>query len=228
MDKITPNDEAVFFPLRDRVFATLREGILSGRLQPGMAMVETKLAEELGVSRTPIREAIRKLELEGLVTSVPNKGVVVKGISVQDVEDIYTIRYYLESLAARWAVERMRPEELQRLEENMELMEFYTRKNDLDMVNAKNTEFHEIIFRATKSKPLRQILSTLQEQVQRARTASLKVPGRAEKALEEHRAILGAFTRKDVEAAAELITAHIKNSRYNLLTQRREGDEIQL
>lgn len=228
MDKILPGEEDIFYPLRDKVFNALREAILNGSLKPGQSLIETKLAEEMGVSRTPIREAIRKLELEGLVSSVPNKGVIVKGISVQDVNDIYTIRHCLEGLAARWAVMRITREELGKLEENMDLMEFYTRRNDLAQVNTKNSEFHEIIFRATKSKPLRQILSSLQEHVQRARTASLRVPGRAEKALQEHRAILDAFQRRDVEAAEHLITEHIKNSRDNLLANKKEGEELMI
>jgi DNA-binding GntR family transcriptional regulator len=228
MDKIIPGDEDTFYPLRDKVFTALREAILNGSLKPGQNLIETKLAEEMGVSRTPIREAIRKLELEGLVSSVPNKGVVVKGISVQDVNDIYTIRFCLEGLAARWAVARVTEEELAKLEENLDLMEFYTKRNDLTQVNSKNTEFHETIFRATKSKPLRQILSSLQEHVQRARTASLQVPGRPEKALSEHRAIFEAFKKRDAEAAEHLITLHIKNSRDNLLKNKKEGEEVNI
>ena len=102
MEKIWHNEKDRSLPLREKVFHYLRNRILAGSIEPGENLIEMKLAEELGVSRTPIREAFRKLELEGLVFSVPNKGVVVKGISNQDTEDIFAIRMHLEPLAARW------------------------------------------------------------------------------------------------------------------------------
>lgn len=225
MDKIF-GDEDTYYPLRDKVFNALREAILNGLLKPGQSLIETKLAEEMGVSRTPIREAIWKLESEGLVSSVPNKGVVVKGISVQDVDDIYTIRCCLEALVARWAVARITEEELARLEESIALMEFYSQRGDHANVNIKIAEFHEIIYRATKSKTLHQILSSLQRHIQRTRTASLRVSGRAEKALSEHRAIFEAFQNRDVEAAEQVMTQHIKNCRDTLLTNKKEDEEI--
>ena len=98
------------YSLRGKIFNILRQQILDGKYLPGDSLIETKLAEELGVSRTPIREAIRQLELEGLVDSIPNKGVIVRGISEKDIEDIYTIRKVLEGLAARWAVEKISDE----------------------------------------------------------------------------------------------------------------------
>lgn len=204
------------YSLRGKVFNTLRQQILDGRYRPGDSLIEMKLAEELGVSRTPIREAIRQLELEGLVTSIPNKGVIVRGITKKDIEDIYTIREVLEGLAARWAAEKIDDEELQELKDKYELMEFYTSKGDIEQVAKLNTEFHEIIFRATKSGVLQHILSDFQYYVQWARYRSLKSPGRAQKALEEHKLILEAFQKRDLKSAENVVTSHIINSSINL------------
>lgn len=215
MDNIF-KDGAEKYSLRGKIFNILRQQILDGKYKAGDSLVETKLAEELGVSRTPIREAIRQLELEGLVISIPNKGVVVKGITEKDIEDIYTIRMVLEGLAAKWAVEKITVDELKELQDKYELMEFYTAKGDMEQVAKLNTEFHEIIFKATKSGVLQHILTDFQYYVQLARYKSLKSPGRAQKALEEHKKILEAFMKKDLLAAESSVTQHIINSSINL------------
>lgn len=203
------------YSLREKIFHKLRQDILNGKYKSGDNLVELKLAEEMGVSRTPVREAIRQLELEGLVTSIPNKGVIVKGFSKQDIEDMYLIRESLEGLAARWAIDRIKDEQLKELEDICELMEFYTDKGDLDHVGELNSRFHEIIFEATKSRPLRQILSDFQYYVQAIRLASLKTPGRAHQSLKEHKAIVEAFKKKETEAGERVMLEHIRNSRRN-------------
>lgn len=211
------------YSLRGKIFNILRQQILDGKYLPGDSLIEIKLAEELGVSRTPIREAIRQLELEGLVSSIPNKGVIVKGITEKDIEDIYTLRMVLEGLAAKWAAEKMSSEEIEELKNKFELMEFYTLKSDLEQVARLNTEFHEIIFRATKSGVLQHILTDFQYYVQWARYRSLKSPGRAQKALEEHKLILAAFINHDSEGAENSVTRHIMNSSMNL----RKGNNLE-
>ncbi len=212
MEKLWENDNNRSMPLREKVFHHLRNRILEGSIEPGESLIETKLADELGVSRTPIREAFRKLELEGLVFSTPNKGVVVKGISDQDTEDIFAIRMHLEPLAARWAAKRITDEEMLALEENVQLMDFYIRRGDLKQASKKNTDFHGIIFDAAKSKPLKQILNSLQEYVHLARLASLRNPGRPKKALAEHKEILAAIASGDEELAAEKMQLHVMKS----------------
>lgn len=206
--------------LRVKVFTQLQNDILNGKYQPGESIIETKLSEEMGVSRTPIREAIRQLELEGLVQSIPNKGVFVQGVSAQDIEDIYTIRMMIEGLAARWATEKMTDEELVELKEALELEEFYTTKNDIQHLLQFDSRFHEIIFRASKSKPLMHTLSTFHHYVQRARNVSFSDPERARKVLEEHRAILQALMERDAEKAERLTTEHVRNASMNLLKKR--------
>lgn len=114
--------------LRSRVFNHILEDILNGKYEEGQALVETKLAQEIGVSRTPVREAFRQLELDGLVTSIPNKGVVVNGISDKDIEEIFAVRSLIEGLAVRWATENINEEQRRDLEETAELMVYYTKK----------------------------------------------------------------------------------------------------
>lgn len=212
--------------LRGRVFHQLQNDILNGKYQFGENLVETKLSEELGVSRTPIREAIRQLELEGLVKSVPNKGVFVTGITSKDIEDIYTIRMMIEGLAARWASEKITPEELNELNEAVELEEFYTSRNDTGHLLESDSRFHEIIFRASKSKPLMHTLSTFHQYVQRARNVSLGSPGRAQKVLNEHKAILQAIAGRDAEKAERLTIEHVRNASMNLTKQKDQNGDI--
>lgn len=212
--------------LSARVFNQLQNDILDGKYQPGDSLIELRLTEEMGVSRTPIREAIKQLELEGLVQYIPNKGAIVKGITAKDIEDIYTIRMMIEGLAARWATEKMTPEELEELKEALALEEFYTIRNDIDHLMKSDTRFHDIIFKASKSKPLMHTLSTFHHYVRRARNASFSTPGRAQKALEEHKAILQAIIEKDADKAERLTTQHVKNASDNLLKQKNEAGDI--
>jgi len=222
-DNLFKQDGAEKYSLRGKIFNILRQQILDNKYLPGDSLIETKLAEELGVSRTPVREAIRQLELEGLVDSIPNKGVIVRGISEKDIEDIYTIRRLLEGLAARWAVEKISDDELAELKDTFELMEFYSAKGDIEQVAKLNTKFHEIIFRATKSSVLQHILTDFQYYVQWARYESLKVPGRAQEALEEHRNILNAFTNRDHENAEKTVTQHVINASRNLMNTKKKS-----
>lgn len=202
-----------------KVYIQIQNDILNGKYKLGESLIETKLSEELGVSRTPIREAFRQLELEGLVQSIPNKGVIVKGISSQDIEDIYTIRMMIEGLAARWATEKITERELSELKEAIDLEEFYTIKNDIGHLLQFDTQFHDIIYTASKSAPLIHTLSTFHHYVQRARSTSLNTPGRAQKVLDEHKAILQAIIEKDSEKAEKLTTEHVRNASQNLLAQ---------
>jgi len=212
--------------LRRRVFAQIEDDILNGKYLPGESLTETRLSDELGVSRTPVREAIRQLELEGLVQSIPNKGAIVKGVSVQDIDDIYTIRMMIEGLAARWAAEKITFEELEQLREAIELEEFYTNKNDVQHLLQFDSTFHKIIFRASKSKPLMHMLTTFHHYVQKARNVSLEAPGRARKVLEEHQAILQAIIDKDSDKAEKLTTEHIRNARINMQTQKNISEDV--
>lgn len=201
---------------RAQIYERVRQDILEGRYSRGDSLIEQKLAEEFGVSRTPIREVLRQLELDGLVGSIPNRGVFVIGITHQDIEDIYEIRKRIEGLAALWAADKMTQEEFDELENIYHLMEFYAQKGDICQVANLNTQFHEIIFKAAASKYLKNMLINFQAYIQWARHASLKVPGRMEAALMEHKAIVDAFRQKDGTMAEKLIMEHVANSSKNL------------
>lgn len=201
--------------LTSLIFDKIREDILNDKYHAGDKIVEAKLADELGVSRTPVREALKQLELDGLVDNIPNRGVVVKGISNQDIHDIYTIRVAIEGIAARWAVERMDDQVVEDLKEIYDLMEFYTFKGDLDKIFELNTRFHETIYMATKSRYLEQVLKDFQLFIKSTRNKSLQCTGRSSAALDEHKAILEGFIEKDADKAFEATVRHIESSRKN-------------
>lgn len=203
--------------LGSKVFHMLQDDIINGVYKPGESLIESKLSSEMGVSRTPIREAIRKLELEGLVQCVPNKGVIVTGISPKDIADIYAIRAKVEGLAVKWAIENITQQEIEHLKEVLDLEEFYTRKNLKDNLFKIDSEFHEIIYKASRSRPLILMLTMFHHYIQRARNASLEMPGRADRALDEHKAIYAAIVDKDAQRAEKLITLHINNAKESLL-----------
>lgn len=202
--------------LTNLIFEKVRDDILNDVYTLGDKLVESKLADELGVSRTPVREALKQLELDGLVESIPNRGVIVKGLSDQDIYDIYSVRISIESIAAELAVERMTPEDLKELADICDLMEFFTMKNDSDKIFELNTQFHEKIYSCTKSRYLEHILKDFQIFIKSTRLESLKTKGRLEIALSEHKAILEAFKNHDKEAAKRAISKHIVSAQKNV------------
>jgi DNA-binding GntR family transcriptional regulator len=214
-----PFDTRDSISLTTKVFRYLRDGIIEGRYQSGDYLVETKLAEELGVSRTPIREALKQLELEDLAESIPNRGVRVKGISQEDIDDIYTIRHHLEGLAAYWAAQRIRQEQLDQLAEIVELMELYTRRNDSANLARLDSEFHEIIFTASNSRTLKHILLNLHQNAQHARQSSLMSPVRVPKSLEEHKGIFAALEAHDADEAKYRMEQHILTAAHSKASQ---------
>ena len=201
-----PNDKQ---SLTAKVYTRIREDIIEGRYKTGDYLVETKLAEELDVSRTPIREALKQLELEDLVVSIPNRGMMVQGMSSHDIDDIFTVRHLLEGQAAYWAAERIDAANLARLTEIVELMEMYTRKNDAANLARLDTEFHDVIFSASNSRILRHILTSLHHNTRRVRRTSLTVPERPTQSLAEHRAMFEAIEHHRPEDAKMRMEAHI-------------------
>ncbi|MHB1406021.1 MAG: GntR family transcriptional regulator [Desulfitobacteriaceae bacterium] len=194
-------------PLREIVFEAMREAIIGGVLKPSERLMEIQLAEEMGVSRTPVREAIRKLELEGFVVMIPRKGAYVAGVSHKDVADVFEIRAALEGLAAGLAAERITDDEIEQMERVLLYKEGEER--DLELIVKSDTDFHALVYKASRNQRLVQILENLREQIQRFRATSLAVPGRVRDAIEEHRAIVEALANHDVEKAQELANSHI-------------------
>jgi DNA-binding GntR family transcriptional regulator len=210
-------------PLRELVFEALREAIIQGRLRPGERLMEIQLAEELGVSRTPVREAIRKLELEGLVLMIPRKGAYVSQISMKDIADVFEIRRALEGLAARLAAERSTEEEVEALERALVKIAESAEHEDLDEAVALDTDFHEELMKASHNGRLPLLVSNLREQIQRFRLTSLSHPGRVKLAVAEHRKIVDAIAGHDSDRAQNLAYEHIENAENSLMEVIREA-----
>ena len=204
------------YSLSSRVFHKLRESILSGTYAPGEELKEKMIGEELGVSRTPVREALRQLELEGLVNIIPNKGAYVIGISQKDIRDIYEIRSRLEGLCARWAARCITKEQLDELEENTYLADFHVAKGNHEQVVELDSRFHEILYTASGSKELRHVLLDFHRYAERTRRITLGDPARALKSSEEHRRILEALKLHDEDQAEMLANEHIMSTIRNM------------
>lgn len=208
--------------LGSRVFQQIREDILNGRYKENDELRENTIGKELGVSRTPVREALRQLELEGLVAIVPNRGAYVTGISQKDIWDIYRIRSMLEGLCARWAAENITEKELDKLEEAILLSEFQMKKESgfsADQVAALDGRFHTILYDASGSRILSHVLTDFHRYVQRARKFSVVSQERARKSIREHRQILRAIRDRDGEMAEQLANEHIMHVMENLKKQ---------
>ena len=202
MDNLNKLNLDEYKPLRDVVFENLREAILEGRLRPGQRLMEVQLAEQLGVSRTPVREAIRKLELEGLVIMLPRKGAYVANMSLKDVIDVLEIRASLEGLAASLAAQRMNSDDIKKLEK---IAKEYEK-------SIKDSEFHECIFKATNNKKLHHLINSLWEQVYRFRVTYISDYGSSLSIINEHKLILDAIKKGDTELAKKYATEHIEKA----------------
>jgi len=204
--------------LSQKVYRVLKTEIIKGSLKPGTKLLEGKIAEQMEVSRTPIREALRELAAEGFVKISPNQGVVVSNASIEDVQEVLQIRGVLEGLAARLAAKIMNKEEIKELENYLKQMEYYTNKNDALAFSEMDAEFHELILGICGNNRLIQIRKNLSDQAHRYRIRSLSIPGRLKYSLKEHREIVEALKRKDVEQADRLSQKHIENVLENILT----------
>ena len=197
------------------LFSSLRKDILQGRLRQGEKLTEQQICDEYNVSRTPVREAFRQLELEGFIETIPNRGAFVVGFSPQDIQDMYELRKSYEVLAVKWAVERITKEEYEKLEESFEFMEFYTQKQDMEKMLNINMNFHELIYRASHNRMLYHILSSYQLYIKQSKTQSSSdvSSGYLDEILSEHRAIFEAFKNKDIEAGIAAVSRHLDNAK---------------
>ena len=205
------------FSLRGRVFHRLREDILSGKYKEGDELKEVAIGEELGVSRTPVREAFRQLELEGLIQIIPNKGAYVTGITEKDVKDIYMIRSLLEGLCARWACEHITEAQMEQMEENIYLSKFHAQKGHLEQLAELDNQFHEILYEACNSKMLEHQLRDFHEYVLRVRKKTLANANRGPKSNEEHEQFMEAIKANDPDRAEKLANMHMINAYENMV-----------
>lgn len=209
-------------PLRDIVFETLRTAILDGDLKPGERVMEVQLAEKLGVSRTPVREAIRKLELEGLLVMIPRKGAYVADVSIKDVLNVLEVRASLEGLAASLAAERITEEEIESLKLSAKEFEEMNKLNDRDGMVEKDTEFHTVLLNASRNNKLISIVEGLSDYVQRFRVIYFTEYSEAKNIMEDHKAILDAINERDAKKAKKVAQDHIENIGNYLLSHSTE------
>lgn len=202
-----------YLPLRDVVFNTLRQAILKGELKPGERLMEIALAERLGVSRTPIREAMRKLELEGLVVMIPRRGAQVANITEKDLNDVLEVRIALENMAIEKACKRMTEEEMGRLWLAAKEFERTMAEGDLVRLAEADVAFHEIIYQASDNRRLNQVLNNLREQIYRYRVEYLKDEDTRNVLVKEHEEMTRAIRERDVVRAQEISFEHIENQR---------------
>ena len=219
MGSIFQQDMDEYLPLRDVVFKTLRQGILTGELKPGERLMEIHLANKLGVSRTPIREAIRKLELEGLVTMIPRRGAEVAQITEKSMKDVLEVRKVLDNLSVELACERITEEEKEKLQNACVDFEDAVKTGDFSMIAKTDVAFHDIIVAATRNIRLSQMVNNLAEQMYRYRFEYIKDSSQHARLVQEHEEICQGIINGDKEKALEAIEAHIDNQEIAVLKQ---------
>ncbi len=197
--------------LAGQVFENLERDILSGKYERGDVLTETKLSEELGVSRTPIREALRRLEQEHMI-EIGSKGAIVVGISEEDIDVIYEVRSRIEGIASRLAAKRASDADIEGLRQTIELQEFYTIKGNAEKIKNEDNDFHKKIYVLSGCMPLADTLEALHKKVVKYRRASLATEGHSKDALEEHRAIFEAIAVHDGDAAEAATVKHVSNA----------------
>lgn len=216
-EKLSPIRLEGYQPLRDMVFDVLMNAIMQGQLSPGERLLEVQLADEMGVSRTPVREAIRRLELEGFVVMVPRKGAYVAGLSVDDVESVYEIRTALETLAVRLAAQRMEADDYRQLDELALKMQATWQERNVDQWVELDAHFHELLYKFSRNERLVQMMSNIMEQLSRYRIISLANVEVRQNSLSEHQELIEALRRRDSEMAAAAAARHIENTKHSLL-----------
>ena len=206
-----------YLPLRDVVFNTLRQAILTGEMEPGERLMEIQLANKLGVSRTPIREAIRKLELEGLVIMIPRKGAEVAHITVKDMRDVLEVRSALEELAATLACKNVTPEHIDELKTANRVFEAAIVSKDVVAIVNADVAFHNSIYSMTDNQRLIQLINSLSEQMYRYRLEYVKDARIHSILISEHNDIIRQLADKDVEKAKIIVRQHVNNQEKGII-----------
>lgn len=212
-------------PLREQVITALRQAILDFQLKPGQRLVERELIEQLGVSRTTIREALRELTSEGLVTVVPQRGAMVTAPNLDDAADLYEVRASLESLVVQRFVERATDEEVQRLQESVEgIADVASETNDIREILAAKDRFYAVLIAGARSSALQQLLEGIQARVQVLRATSLSEEGRTPEVVRELRAVVAAVGERDAEKASQLCADHVRAAATTALSSLRHAE----
>lgn len=225
MDELFQVDMDEFLPLRDVVFNTLRKAILTGQLKPGERLMEVHLANRLGVSRTPIREAIRKLELEGLVIMIPRRGAEVARITEKSLKDVLEVRRALDALSVELACDRIVEADLERLREACRHFEKVAKGADASVIAKADVSLHDIIVEATGNRRLQQLVNNLSEQMYRYRFVYIQEESRHDNLVAEHREIYESIASRDKERASAAAKLHIDNQEKAIVRQIRMENE---
>lgn len=228
MDEQFQIDMDEFLPLRDVVFNTLRKAILTGQLKPGERLMEVHLANRLGVSRTPIREAIRKLELEGLVIMIPRRGAEVARITEKSLKDVLEVRRALDALSVELACDRITSEDLARLREACEKFENVAKETDASVIAKADESLHDIIVEATGNRRLQQLVNNLSEQMYRYRFVYIQEENQHDNLVAEHREIYESILKRDKTRASAAAKLHIDNQEKAIVRQIRMENEGRL
>jgi DNA-binding GntR family transcriptional regulator len=213
------------FMAKDRVVAILREEILSGNLKPGQKLVEKELSEKLGVSRTPLREAIRMLEVEGLVESIPNRGSRVASITIKDIINLYELRINLEGLATRKSVPYLTKEMFKKLHDIQNQIRKAAADQQWKEVDVLNQKFHALLLSVGDNDRLLALIEQLNQIGRLIRISAFKIPGRANRVIEEHEKILTAAEAKNAELAGTLMEKHLEQARDTLLEHMKDKEK---
>jgi len=216
-------------PLREVVCETLRTAIIEGILKPGERLMEIQVSEELGVSRTPVREAIRKLELEGFVVMIPRRGTYVSDLSIKDINEVFEVRTALDVLAAGLAAERITDQELEQMERLLVELGEYIEQDNMQKIVEADSAFHDLLYSASRNVRLVGIINNLREQLTRFRSLSMSYPGRLKQMLGEHTRMVESLGLRNVTLAKRLAGEHMANAEQtllkNMLEQRQISDE---
>ena len=214
MNKLVIRDNST---IRKKVYSHVREQILSGRIAPNERLVETRIAQEIGTSRTPVREALHNLEIEGLIQAIPRVGYQVKTISETEVEEICEIRSSIESLAARWAMEKAPAKVIRELKKNIAATVERVSRGEIRAFIDLDAQFHETIARASGSTRLLELAQTLRGHMLRYRVQSIYSEETVLQALKGHQGILKAIEKKDPQKVTEAIQVHLEESKKSIL-----------
>ena len=211
MDSMTSDKSSQ--PLSAGLYSDLQKDILSGELASGSKLTEQVICKRYNVSRTPVREALRQLESDGLIENIPNRGAFVTGLTKRDISDLFDLRALFEIQAVEWAIKRMTSEDIDALSETVDFMEFYTLKDDVEKVLTFNSQFHSIIYAGTKDRMIQKTLSIYQTYLKHSAPAKTYTGDYLKTILEEHKAIFEAFETKNPAAGRKAMEYHMEQSK---------------
>ena len=206
-------DEKTTQPLSAGLYNEIQKDILSGELASGSKLTESAICKRYSVSRTPVREAFRQLEADGLIENIPNRGAFVTGLTRRDISDLFDLRTLFEIQAVEWAIRRMSPEDVDKLRETVEFMEFYTLKEDVEKVLQFNSQFHNIIYAGTKNRMIQKTLSAYQTYLKHSAPAKTFTADYLHTVIDEHKAIFAAFEIRNVAAGRKAMEYHMEQSK---------------